>query len=473
MEQRLAVDPDALEPRFTRAELLAALGRDDDARADYMLVLRRDASHLGALNDLGTLLHRTGFRTAARTTYAQAVACHPTDATARVNLANVLFESGDCAAARDHYAAALQADPAHREAHQGLARVFAELGEDDAADRHRRLGFQDRFLTALPYRGSQDPIRVLMLVSALGGNIPTRLLLDDRVFATWAVITEFYDPRVALPPHDLVFNAVGDADLCAAALVAADAMLAGNPAPILNPPARVRPTGRVDTARRLAGLARVVAPKMADIPRGHLTGAAATTILAQHGLGVPLLLRSRGFHTGRHFLRVERAEDLAAAVAALPGEELTAIEYLDARGTDGKARKYRVMIIDGQIYPLHLAISADWKVHYFTADMAEHAAHRAEEARFLENMAGVIGSVGLTALKGVHDRMQLDYMGIDFGLNDRGEILLFEANATMVINPPEPDERWAHRRAPVERALAAVRALLMRMARAPRTARPI
>ena len=29
--------------------------------------------------------------------------------------------------------------------------------------------------------------------------------------------------------------------------------------------------------------------------------------------------------------------------------------------------KYRVMFIDGVCHPLHLAISRDWKVHYFTA----------------------------------------------------------------------------------------------------------
>jgi hypothetical protein len=27
------------------------------------------------------------------------------------------------------------------------------------------------------------------------------------------------------------------------------------------------------------------------------------------------------------------------------------------------------MIIDGEIYPLHLAVSRHWKVHYFTADL--------------------------------------------------------------------------------------------------------
>ena len=54
----------------------------------------------------------------------------------------------------------------------------------------------------------------------------------------------------------------------------------------------------------------------------------------------------------------------------------------------------------------------------------------------------------------------LDYAGIDFGLSAEGNVLVFEANATMVVNPPEPDERWAYRRPAVERVFAAVRRML-------------
>jgi hypothetical protein len=60
----------------------------------------------------------------------------------------------------------------------------------------------------------------------------------------------------------------------------------------------------------------------------------------------------------------------------------------------------------------------------------------------------------------VRDALGLDYGGIDFGLDAAGNVLLFEANATMVVNPPEPDPRWDYRRTPVERVLAAVRTML-------------
>jgi hypothetical protein len=157
---------------------------------------------------------------------------------------------------------------------------------------------------------------------------------------------------------------------------------------------------------------------------------------------------------------------LPGTLAALPGEELTVLRYLDARGPDGKVRKYRVMMIDGALYPLHAAISGHWKVHYFTADMANDAGHRAEDAAFLDDMPGVLGPRPMAALAEIQSRLGLDYAGIDFGLSAGGDLLLFEPNATMVVNPvinsSEPEEKWAYRRGAVERIYAAVHNMLFK-----------
>ena len=456
IEARIAPDADAADLRFERACLLMEMGRTLEARNAYLDVLERAPGHRLALNNLGTLLYATGYRTAARTAYAEAVARHPVDAMSRVNLGNLLYEGGEFPGAREHFEAALRADPGHAEAHQGLAYVLAELGDEAGAQWHRRKGFEDRSLVALPYRGDGPPVPLLLLVSSLGGNIPTRNLLDDRVFQTFVLVPEFYDAGVPLPPHQVVFNAIGDADLAAASLAAAQAVVARTNAPVINLPAAVLKTGRADHAR-LAGVPGVVVPATVTLPR-ELLGAAST--IERHGFRFPLLVRTPGFHTGRHFVRVENPEALAGAVAGLPGKELTVIEFLDARGADGKVRKYRAMMIGGKLYPLHLAISSDWKIHYFTAEMADRPDHRAEDAEFLGDMAGVLGSRAMEALAQIQATLGLDYAGIDFGLSDAGEILLFEANATMVINPPEPDERWAYRRPAVERIFAAVRKML-------------
>jgi glutamate/tyrosine decarboxylase-like PLP-dependent enzyme/Flp pilus assembly protein TadD len=459
LSNRIASNPEDLSLQFEFACLLAEMGRTRDARDAYIELLSHDPSHRLALNNLGTLVHAAGYKTAARTAYAQAVARHPGDPMSLVNLGNVLYEAGEFQAAGEHFETALRADPGHREAHQGLAYVLVELGDEEGARAHRRKAFEHRAVIAMPYRGQGPPVSLLLLVSSVGGNIPTNNFLDDRFFQTFVVAPEFYDLQSPLPPHQVVFNAIGDADLCAPALAAAQSVVAFTSARVINRPSAVLATGRADH-ERLARLPGVIAPSTITLPRELLSSPEAASTVARHGFEFPLLVRTPGFHTGRHFMRVEVPEALAAAVAQLPGKELTVIEFLNARGVDGKVRKYRVMMIDGQLYPLHVAISSHWKIHYFTAEMAERADHRAEDAEFLENMPGVLGPRAMDALVRIQATLGLDYAGIDFGMSAEGDLLLFEANATMVVNPPEPAERWAYRRAAVERIFAAVRRML-------------
>ena len=453
IEARLARDPDNGELLYARAGILAQLGRSEEARTDYLTVIARAPDHFGALNDLGTLLYNTDFRSAARVAYAEAVRRHPDNPIGRINLANAWLAEGQLDEARAHYQAALRLAPDHPDAHQGLANLLQELGETDAAEAHRLRSYRGRGVTALPYHGAGPPCRVLLLVSAVGGNVPTRFLLDPTVFATSVLPVEAHTDDTDPPPHDLVFNAVGDADLCGAALQAVEAVLARTTAPVINPPGRVALTGRAAIAASLAGSPDIVTPKVVVAAREDLEQAA-------RGFGYPLLLRSPGYHTGRHFQKVDDPSDLAAAADALPGRDLLLIEYLDARDGRGLARKYRVMTIAGRLFPMHLAVSRHWKVHYVTADMAEQAAHRAEEAAFLDDMPGVLGPRAMAGLAQISERLGLDYAGIDFALGPAGEVLLFEANATMVVNPPDPDPRWDYRRAPVAGILAAVRAML-------------
>jgi hypothetical protein len=296
-------------------------------------------------------------------------------------------------------------------------------------------------------------VRLLVLVSAFGGNIPLRSWVDDRTFAVTAITMEYWNQVEPVPPHALILNAIGDADMCGRALAAAGRLVAGSDAAVINRPAAVAATGRVANARRLGSLPGVVTPRLLSMPRD------ATT--PPEGLTYPLLLRSPGFQTGRHFRLVERPQDFASAKAGLPGEELLAIEYLDARGRDGMARKYRVMFVGGMLLPLHLAISTDWKVHYFSAAMAANPAFRAEEQAFLEDMHGVLGARAMRGLAAVAETLGLDYGGVDFALAQDGSVLLFEANATMVVGRPGPEPHWDYRRPAIDRVLAAMRELLL------------
>jgi hypothetical protein len=462
---RLRDRPGSIPIMFERAQLLDRLGRIDDARLAYVEILQRDASHFGALNDLGMLLFKAGLRQDAFTCFNAAVAAHPGEAIGHANLGFVLLRGGEAQKAREQYELAVTLDPSNVEARRGLALALEALGDREGAAAHREAGFGSSPLVELPYRGAGPPVRVLLLVRAGPGNVATDRFLDDRTFAVTKLVADYYRSSLSLPAHDLVFNAVGDADVKDEALVRAAEVVERSKAPVVNPPAAVRQTGRVTNAQRLRTIEGIVVPHAAAYARTALLEPGAVDRLEADGFSIPFLLRSAGFHTGRHFERVVRREDVALLAAQLPGEELFAIAYVDVRGNDGNARKYRVLFIDGALYPLHLAISADWKVHYFSAAMADYAERRGEEERFLSDMHTALGAAAISALQRVAATLGLDYGGVDFALDAAGNVVLFEANATMIVPVPDADARWEYRRAPIARIEEAVRTMLLTRSR--------
>jgi len=447
--------------RCRMAVLLDKLGRTDEARDGFLQVLAIDPSHAAALGALGALLSRTGYLRAALTVFREAAQQHPRSAPARVNLGNLLRQSGETAAAMAEFQAALAAEPDHPQAHQGFGDLLADQGDDAGAAHHWALGYRDHAAHAWTWRGSVAPIRVLMPISVANGNIAARKILDDRIFAVTTLAMEFYQ-MADLPPHDVVLNAVGDADACALALTKTLALAERVCAPIINHPAHVLNTGREAMAARLGAIPGIIVPRIRRFARKNLAGPSGARLLANEGFECPLLLRTPGHHTGRHFIKVAAHSKLAEATESLQGDDVLAISFVESAWNDGFVRKGRVMWIDGILYPLHWAVSDHWKVHYFSAAMAENAAHRAEEARFLSDMAGFLGYEAVGGLRMIAEILHLDYGGIDFGLSAEGQIIVYEANATMAIVPPPSGAKWDYRRPAAEVALLAAQTMIRR-----------
>lgn len=465
LELQLVVDPDASSLEFERACILAALGRADEAMQAYRAVLARRPEHFGALNNLAMLIYeRTGHR-AALQAYELLVARHPDSAIAHTHLAKVLHDQGRADEAAAHYQRAIEIDPTVASAHHGLATILSERGDEAAAERERRLGYTHRPVTFGRYRGEGNPLRLLLFGVEGEGNVPLSSFLDDRRFATATLIVEFYDSGSPLPPHDIVFNAIGDADRCTLALTAANALLERTTAPVLNPPSQVLLTGRVANAERLGVLPDVVAPRFAIFPRWLLEHTDPAAALQASGFTLPLLLRAPGFHTGQHFVKVDEPSAIPKALDALPGTAVIAIEFLDTKDAGGAFRKYRIITVDGKLYPLHLAISRDWKVHYFSADMADNAEHRAHDAAFLADPKEVVGLRAYAALERIVATLGLDYGGVDFSVDGEGRVVLFEANATMIVQRPPSDAIWEYRRKPVQAIITAFQTMVSERAR--------
>jgi Flp pilus assembly protein TadD len=453
--------PDDVKLRFQLADLLAQTNQRCEAIAEYREVLQRQPTHRQARADLGKLLLLSGDRIAARQLYTEGLEQDPEDRENRVILGSLLVDANEPDSARQHFEAVLRIDPDHSGAHAGMYYALKKLGDEQHLEWHRRKGFQDRYLFRVPYRGKSKPISALLLAPSTGGIAPIDKFMDVRIFQTDIVVADFYDLSVSLPKHQLVVNAIGDADTDREALFAAESLLTYTFAPVVNRPLAVLSTGRCNNSQRFSKMPGVVTPKMAILSREVLMSAEVDIVLAQRGFKFPLLLRAPGYHLGQYFLRVDNPEALSAAVEEIPGRELIVIQYLDVRSADGQVRKYRVMMIDGQLYPLHLAISNHWKVHYFSANMSESPENRAEDAAFLSDMPNALGPSVMTSLRRLQVTLGLDYGGVDFSLNSRGDLVVFEANATMVVEPPPPDEKWDYRTTAVKQIYEAVRRMLV------------
>ena len=147
--------------------------------------------------------------------------------------------------------------------------------------------------------------------------------------------------------------------------------------------------------------------------------------------------------------------------------------FCDFRSADGWCRKYRVIFIDREPLPYHLAISPHWLVHYATAGMEAHAWKLDEERRFLESPQAVLGAAAWAAVAAIGERLDLDYAGVDFSLLPDGRILVFEANPVMFVHPEDRDSILAFKAPYVARILDAFEAMLAKVCAAAVTSKSV
>ena len=172
------------------------------------------------------------------------------------------------------------------------------------------------------------------------------------------------------------------------------------------------------------------------------------------GLAYPLILRPGASHGGSGVLLAHRRADVVAS--ALGEQEVVyATQFHDYASADGLFRKYRMVFVDRQPFPYHLAISDQWMVHYFSADMLAQPWKLEEEKRFLDDPVQVLGTKALEAVTQIGQRLDLDYAGVDFSLLPDGRVLVFEANPTMLVHPELEQGPLAHKNPAVWRIIDA------------------
>ena len=464
-ERALALNPKNTVARTAREGALKALEQLDPALAVADLNAALKPNDAAAQLELGRAYLNVDRPAEAARLLNRALELEPEMPPALASLGAAYLSVGMDEAAEHYCRRALAARPGEPVASQTLSTVLEKRGERAEAEAVLDALYER---TSLFVERAAAPIAtVLVLATRTNGNVPYRHLLPPSRFSrlVWYMEHAQETQVAAMPPYDTVFNAIGDPDL-GARTFEITALLNGRLGkPPLNPPARIGPTRRDRLPTLLSDIPGVLAPETVRLDGADIEARGLRASIQSRGLEPPLLIRPVGSHGG---LGLERIDNWAALDALQPhyaGAEAYVTRYVDYSSADGWHRKGRIIFVDRRPYPYHWAIGRNWLVHYQTAGMAGDAARQAEERRFLEAPEAFLGLEAMAAIAEIGRRIDLDYCGVDFSILPDGRVLVFEANATMLVHPEEPDGEFAYKNPAFTRIVAAFQSLVQERAR--------
>jgi hypothetical protein len=306
----------------------------------------------------------------------------------------------------------------------------------------------------------QPLARVLVLTTTESGNTPDRYLIPPRSYTRLLWFIEYASEAQLggdMPAFDVAFNAIGDEDLAGPTAANIARFAAACPTRVLNPPALISRTRRDQMGELLGGIGGLDLPTTVRVSAADVAARGVRGLADDAGLGPGVLVRPIGSHGGKGlFLNVAGS----AEEPLTPAAAYYLTDFRDFAAADGLYRKYRMIFVDRRPYPYHLAVADSWMVHYETSGTADHPQRLAEEAGFLEDPAAHLGQGAYAAVTGIGRALDLDYAGVDFTLTADGRVLVFEANATMLVHPEAPEGPLEHKNPYIERIYAAFRELL-------------
>ena len=272
----------------------------------------------------------------------------------------------------------------------------------------------------------------------VGGNSDVyKLLPDGFAFDQLNLSKQFLRTQERIDParYPCVLNLVTDPDQHPRTLERLGKLLRGHRGRVINRPEAVLRTTRDQVAKRLAGIDGLRTPKV--IRQQNPKPGAAAVAVERAGLGYPLIVRLAGTHTGK-IVGVADGPDALETACAGPGRFILT-ELVDFRSADGLYRKYRLWSFGGTVIFRHMIVADSWNVHVSMRQsfMAGRTALIEEEMRLMERPDGALPHTVHKVFSAVQERMGLDFFGMDFGLDPEGQVVLFEANATMSFFPLE------------------------------------
>ena len=386
------------------------------------------------------------------------------------HLAQLLFDEADIGPLWTQLVERATAEPADPAALFDLSILLLLSGQADQG-----LAVQAQALETSPlYRrihGDGSGLRVLGIFTPGGmmANTPLDFLLDGSDIRLDMLFIGAGVPLPAdLPDHDVAFLAIGESSANLEVLSTLAPALAAWPKPVVNAaPERIAGLTRDGVVAMFADSAKIVAPPTCRLARAEVAAIAEGAVaLAAHlpGAAFPIIIRPIDSHAGQALEKIDDVQGLGAYLAANDPTEFYISVFVDYSGPDGLFRKQRIAFFEGVPYISHMAVSSHWMVHYLSAEMAERAERRAEEAAFMAEFDTAFAARQAAAFAELHAAFGLDYFAVDCAETQDGRLLLFEADVAMIVHAMDSETLYPYKKPVMRRLFAAFQGMLAKAA---------
>ena len=356
-------------------------------------------------------------------------------------------------------------DPADAEALLDLSTILQINQQPDLAMRVQADALELQQTYRLPIdQPAALKLLVIMAAGPLMANTPIECLLQHSDIAVELL---YLSPQLALPDelpeHDLVFIAVAESDANQAVLERLSSVIWSRP--LVNKPELIAKLSRDNTYLQLEDIPNVLVPQTNRIEREALEQSTdlanedSVASLLESGVG-SIIIRPVDSHAGRDLSKLDSAEDLVDYLKNTSDMDFYVSYFVDFRSEEGNYKKYRVVLIDGTPFLCHMAISDHWMIHYLNAGMGESSEKREEEAAMMELFDQDFGKRHAEAFQAIHERIGLDYLGIDCGETYDGELLIFEIDSNMVVHDMDPVDIYPYKQPQMHKIFAAFQQML-------------
>jgi len=379
------------------------------------------------------------------------------------------FDGGDLRPLRDLLIAQSHANAFDRAAALMSLSVIEQILGDKASGLARQaeaLTLHRLYQSSWPV--SRNPLRVVAFKAAgdISTNTPIEFLLEGSDVVLYSLYVVPGKPLPKAPHHDIAIFTVGESDGDRPVMREVESLIHAWPCPVLNRPARAFRLSREELFGLLRGIPGVAMAATARIDRADFEKLGCGLLpLGQfpEKTDFPLIARPIGSHAGLGLVKLEDRAAIAGYLAGQPDAAAFFLSpYIDYRSADGQFRKYRLVWVDGQPYPHHMAIADQWKVWYYNVDMAGSPAKRAEEAQFMSCSDGSLLRRHEAALTETAKRLGLEYVGIDCAETPDGRLLVFEADISLVVHDMDSKDVYPYKSEPTQKVFTAFYDMLKR-----------